>query len=306
MRVHDVGQVRVLEHAVRHVHPQARDAAVQPEPDHVLEQGGNVRVAPVPVGLAGVEQVQVPLPRAAVGLGHPGPGGAAELRFPVVRRLLAVRPAPVTEDEPGPLRAAGRSGQRGAEQRMGAGAVVRHQVDDDPDLVRGGVLDQAVEVRHGPEQRIHRAVVADVVTAVGQRRRVEGGQPDGVHAEVGQVPQPGPQPRQVTHAVAVRVGEAARVHLVDDRVLPPHVLGVAHAPPSSRRFTDLMRSSPRPAQGRLFSGARRSDGISCSGPGDDGRPSNRRIPLLREPPTAVKADGGTAAKTPSQCGPLAP
>jgi hypothetical protein len=47
--------------------------------------------------------------------------------------------------------------------------VVRHQVDDDPDLVRGGVRDQAVEVGHGPEQRVDRAVVADVVTAVGQR-----------------------------------------------------------------------------------------------------------------------------------------
>jgi glutamate/tyrosine decarboxylase-like PLP-dependent enzyme len=45
---------------------------------------------------------------------------------------------------------------------------------------------------------------------------------------------------------------------------------------------------------------------SCSGSCRDGRPSNRRIPLLRELPAAVKADGGPSAKTPSQCGPLAP
>ena len=220
-----------------HVHPQAGYAAVQPEPDHVLEQGGYVRVTPVPVRLAGVEQVQVPLPSgAAIGLGHPGPGRAAELRDPVVRRQLAAGAAPVAEDEPGPLRAAGRRGQRGAEQRMRAGAVVRHQVDDDPDLVRGRVLDQMVEVGHGPEQRVHGAVVADVVSAVGQRGRVEGGQPDGVHAEVGQVPQAGPQSRQVAHAVTVRVGEAARVHLVDDRVLPPHVPAVVHRSPLSRTY----------------------------------------------------------------------
>ena len=179
--------------------------------------------------------MQVPLPGAAVGLGHPGPGRAAELRDPVVRRQFAARAAPVAEDEPGSFRAAGRRGQRGAEQRMRAGAVVGHQVDDDPDLVRGRVLDQMVEVGHGPEQRVHGAVIADVIPAVGQRGRVERGQPDGVDAEVGQVPQAGPQPRQVTHAVAIRVGEAARVHLVDDRVLPPHPPAVAHAPPSSRR-----------------------------------------------------------------------
>ena len=112
--------------------------------------------------------------------------------------------------------------------------MVRHQVDDDSDLVRGRVLDQLVEVRHGPKQRVHRAVVADVIPAVGQRRRVEGGQPNGVDAEVGQVAQAGPQPRQVAHAVAVRVGEAARVHLVDDRVLPPHLPAVAHTSPLSR------------------------------------------------------------------------
>ncbi len=50
----------------------------------------------------------------------------------------------------------------------------------------------------------------------------------------------------------------------------------------------------------------RDPGLSCSGSCRDGRPSNRRIPLLRELPAAVKADGEPSAKTPSQCGPLAP
>src|SRR5580704_16805024 len=194
-------------------------------------------VTPVPVRLACVEQVQVPLPEAAVGLGHPGPGYAAELRQPVVRRQLAVLAAAVAEDEHGSFPAARRRRQRGAEQRVRTRAVVGHEVDDHPDLVRLGVLDQSVEVGHGAEQRIDRAVVADVIAAVGQRRREERGQPDGVHAEVGQVRQPGPEPRQVAHAVAVRVGEATRVHLVDDRVLPPGMPVTAHAslllPPTS-------------------------------------------------------------------------
>src|SRR5271157_342946 len=135
---------------------------------------------------------------------------------------------------------------------MRAGAVVRYQVDDDPDLVRSRVLDQMVEVRHGPEQRIHSAVVADVVPAVGQRGRVEGRQPDGVDAEVGQVPQARPQPRQVAHAIAVRVGEAARVHLVDNRLLPPRVPVVAHVPPSCLMYRTGPGTSLRSGRGTYF------------------------------------------------------
>ena len=225
-----VGQIRVLVDPVRHVHPQARRAAVEPEPDHLLEEGGHLRIPPVPVRLAGVEQVQVPLSGPAVGLGHAGPGQPAEHRLPVVRRQFAAVAAPLPEDEPGPFGTAGRGRQRGLEQRVRARAVVGHEVDDHPDLERFGVLDQAVEVGHAAQQRIHGTVVADVVAAVGQRGRVERGQPDGVHAEVGQVGQAGAQPGQVTHAVAVRVGETPRVHLVDDRVFPPRVPVSAHAP----------------------------------------------------------------------------
>ena len=194
VRVGVVGQIRVLVDPVRHVHPQACRAAVEPEPDHLLEEGGHLLVPPVPVRLADVEQVQVPLSRPAVGLDHAGPGQAAEFRLPVVRRQFAAGAAPVAEDEPGPLRAAGRRRQRRLEQRVRARAVVGHEVDDHPDLVRLAVLDQRVEVRQGAEQGIHGAVVADVVSAVGQRGRIERRQPDGVHSEVSQVGQARAQP----------------------------------------------------------------------------------------------------------------
>jgi hypothetical protein len=226
-----IGQVRVLEQAVRHVHPQARRAAVEPEPDHRGEQGGNIWIAPVPVWLLGSEQVQVPLPGAAAGLGHAGPRRAPERRWPVVRRQFPVGTAPVVEDEPGPFPAPWSRRQRGAEQRVLDRAVIGDQVDDHPDPVRLAVLDQGVEVRHGPEPRVHRAVVTDVVSAVGQRRGVERGQPDGVDAEVGQVRQARTEPGQITYAVPIRVGETAWVHLVDDRVFPPDMPVIAHASP---------------------------------------------------------------------------
>src|ERR1700685_342077 len=95
--------------------PPPRHAAVEPEPDHVLEHGGNFLVTPVPVRLPRVEQVQVPLARATVSLRHARPCGPAELRGPVVRRQLAAGAVPVAEDEPVSLLAAGRRRQRGTE-----------------------------------------------------------------------------------------------------------------------------------------------------------------------------------------------
>ena len=65
------------------------------------------------------------------------------------------------------------------------------------------------------------AVVADVVAAVGERRGVPGSDPQGVDAERLQVGEPGQQAGEVAVAVAVPVGEAARVHLVGDGLAPP-------------------------------------------------------------------------------------
>ena len=61
LRLLPVGQVGLLDQAVRHVDPEAVHAAVQPEPQDVQELRVHLRVVPVEVGLAGVEQVQVPL-----------------------------------------------------------------------------------------------------------------------------------------------------------------------------------------------------------------------------------------------------
>ena len=75
------------------------------------------------------------------------------------------------------------------------------------------------------EERVDGAVVGDVVAAVGHRRGVPGGEPDGVDAEVAQVGQAGADAGEVAGAVAVRVGEAARVDLVDGGAAPPVVAG---------------------------------------------------------------------------------
>jgi len=59
-------QGRVLGQQRGGVDPDAVDAAIEPEPQDVLELLADLRVGPVEVRLLGREQVQVPLPGRAV------------------------------------------------------------------------------------------------------------------------------------------------------------------------------------------------------------------------------------------------
>ena len=118
-RIGHVGQPGRLGHAVRHVDAEPVDAAVQPEPQRLLEIVDDSGFVPVQVGLLGVEQVQVPLAGVAVRLLTRVQAGPPNTDYPVVRRLRAVRAASVAEDVALALRAArslppARPGTRGA------------------------------------------------------------------------------------------------------------------------------------------------------------------------------------------------
>src|SRR6266699_3425687 len=162
--------------------------------------------------LLGGEQVQVPLPRLAVPGRRPGPGGAAEDRLPVVRGQVATARA---EPEPGAFGRAWRGGQRGLEPPVLVRTVVRHDVDDRPDAERVALGDQRVGVGQGAERGVDGTVVGDVVAGVGPRGRIPRAEPDRVDAEAREIGQPGADPGQVADAVAVAVGEALHVQLVD-------------------------------------------------------------------------------------------
>ena len=216
-----VGQL--LGQAVSDVDPEPVDATVCPEPQRGQEVLADRSIVPVEVGLFLGEEVQVPLAVA-----HRLPGGAAEERLPVGRRHLAVLAEAVAEDVTVPLGRPGRSRERRPEPLVPIRGVVRHDVDDDPDagsVQRGHHL---VEVVQRAELRIDGAVVVDVVAAIGQRRGIERTQPDGVDAELGEVGHPRGDPSQVSDAVTVRVGEAAGVDLVDERLPPPVVCERVH------------------------------------------------------------------------------
>jgi hypothetical protein len=98
---------------------------------------------------------------------------------------------------------------------MPVGAVVRDDVDDRPYAVRVAIGDQRVGIGQGAEGGVDGTVVRDVVSGVGLRGLVPGGEPDRVDAERRQVGQPVPDAGQVTQPVTVAVGEALHVQLVD-------------------------------------------------------------------------------------------
>ena len=217
------GHVGGLDERVEDVEPEPIDAAVEPAPDHRPHLRAKRGAAPVHVGLLGQERVEVEL----LSPGLPLPGRPAEPREPVVRRLrstVAIPPGRI----PPEIEVGERSGPRLArlhEPRMLVAGVVHHEVEDDADASSMAGLDQPIEVGQRPEDGIDRRVIRDVVAAVEHGRRVDRREPDGVDAErigpAGEMVQVVDEPREVADPVAVRVGEAPRVHLVDDAVQPP-------------------------------------------------------------------------------------
>ena len=207
----------VLDQVLGGIQPEPINAqVVQPERRHVVHRRGDRRVCKV--------QVRHPLPEVAVVpaiavlVPDRGAAGAGDPR-------IRVRP-----DVPVVVRRAGRPGV--LEPGVLDGAVVQDQVHHhvDTSLVRS--RHQGAEVVGGAIVGLDGLVVRDVVAVIAGRLG-DGHQPQGRHAEivrgrritVVQVVQPLRQTAQVADAVAIRIGEAAHEHLVEDAITPPRRLG---------------------------------------------------------------------------------
>ena len=252
----EVRQRRILGEEVGHVDPDPVDATVEPGGENRLESRPHVLVLPREVGLGGVEQVEVPLRGDEPVIWHPRPGGAAKQALPVVGRLLAPWAASVADHVHRSRCRIARGRQSPHEPRVRRRGVVGDDVDHDPDPQGMGVPHEGQGVLERPERRVDVQVVGHVITAVGHRRRVPRRDPDRIDAEAAQIGQPRSDARDVAHAVAVRISEAADVDLVDDGGPPPLVGGrpvsggIDHVVPAS-----LSGSCPATLRGRAASGA---------------------------------------------------
>ena len=221
-----VGERGVLEDRVEDVEAEAVDARGEPVADDVEHRPLHRRVPVVEVGLEGEEARPVPLARGLVAV----PAAPAQHRAPVVRRARRPRGR-------GP-RARCRShawGSRASSATRGTtGAaserVVQHHVEDDLHPPGVDLADEALGVVERAVLGRDAEVVADVVAEVGLRALVEGGEPERLDAEPVQVVEPADDAPEVADAVAVRVGEGARIDLVDRRPLPPGNLGLSWCP----------------------------------------------------------------------------
>ena len=180
--------------------------------------GPDVGVRPVEVGLLGREQMEVPLAVPSHRRVHAEP---PKIDCQLFGGSSPSGPAPGRNQKRSRSGEPGGDGERRLEPRVLVRDVVRDDVDDraDPELARLG--DQLLGLVERPEGRVDRPVVDDVVAVVGHRRRVPGVEPESVDAELVQVREPGADAREVADPVAVPVGEAAHVDLVDDCVPPP-------------------------------------------------------------------------------------
>ena len=217
-----------LDHERHGIHPEARDAQLQPEAHRLDDLVTDARIGDIEVGLGPVETVQIPLggllvvlPDAVllVGEGHLLAG---------VRRLLG---AP--DIEVAVRRSLTRS--RRPEPRVLVGGVVDDQVDDHPHPAVTGGPDHLDEVPGTAQARVNAVVVGDVVAIVAVRRRMERHQPQAGHPQLGEVVEALDQAREVAHPIVVPIHKRLHVQAVNDRRLPPQVTGVTDPHPHPLR-----------------------------------------------------------------------
>lgn len=208
-------QCGVLGEAVRDVDSEPIGTALAPRTQDGGELLHHLRVGPVQVGLLGQEQVAVVLAAAAR---VEGPGGAAEVTDPVVRRAAArarLGPQVVVAER------AGGVGDGLPEPLVLARSVVGHDVDEQPQPELLGPRGQRVPVVEGAQHRVDGQVVGDVVAVVEAWAGEEGGEPHHVDAQRREVWQPLGDPGEIADTVAVGVLEAPHVHLVAHGAAPP-------------------------------------------------------------------------------------
>ena len=161
---------RVLDGVRDGVDPEAVDAAIEPEAHHLADRGRDLGIAPVEVRLLGVERVEVVLAARRVELPGRAPNAA--------RQLFGARRRPLDRPTCTSRVAETCASARLREPRMLDRGVARDQVEQQPQPARVAGGHERVEVGERPVLGRDIGEIGDVVAEVGERRWVDGGEPD--------------------------------------------------------------------------------------------------------------------------------
>jgi hypothetical protein len=109
--------------------------------------------------------------------------------------------------------------------------MIGNEVQDHFEITGVRGRDETVGVGERAEERIDVAIVADVVTEIGHRRRVDRRKPNGVDPKFAEVGEVRDDARQIADAVAIRIGERSGIDLIHDAIAPPDAFRKVHRVP---------------------------------------------------------------------------
>ena len=150
----------------------------------------------------------VPLPVGTLGIGE---DAACAAVFGIV----------VAPDVVVALNGTRRSMARGLEPGMLVRGVVDYQFGDYAQPPAMGLIDEAVEVRHVTDGRMHVMVIGDIIAVIEPRGRIEREEPERGHTQLLQIVELGDQAGKIADAITVAVKEGLDVQLIYDGVLVP-------------------------------------------------------------------------------------
>ena len=156
-----------------------------------------------------------------IGLGHRVPGPIAGLEILEDDAGFRIFLGGIAPDVEVALGAARRGAARALEPRMLIAGMVHHQFGDDADAAAMGLVEEGLEIVEGAVSGIDGGIIGDVVAVVAQGRRIEGEDPEGGYAQIGEIAQAAGEAGEIAEAVAVAILEAFHVGLIDDRFAVP-------------------------------------------------------------------------------------
>ncbi|CCJ86454.1 hypothetical protein BN133_2831 [Cronobacter dublinensis 582] len=206
-------QARLLHHMRGRIDAKARHAFLSPEAQHPVDGLDNIGVAQVEIRLVMVKEVAVITLRLFI--------KAPDMRLDGRKhRRGLIRPrrvAPEVEIMKGVVAALARL-QKPA---VSVGRVLRHQLDNHPDLALARLGNQPLHILQRADARVGFGMVFHVIAVIASRREIKRGQPDGGRAKRFDIVELFDNAAQVSPAVGVAVKKTRGIYLVNDGVLVP-------------------------------------------------------------------------------------